>query len=285
MLDDLAFFFVCQEGLLEVQASLLAASLHCLNYPLIAATYGKINKITLEVMEKLGVQCIPIDNNFNPVYLEGNKLIAFNLPCNCKYRVWLDSDMLLTKPFDTKLLTSSDGVFLNSSKYEVISNLDWRKSFEALGIPYQHKFQYVRACLLSVKNTDFHKKWLENCYKLRKLSIHSPRNIDQISLTLTIIESKISNLIYNYRDNPIFAFLDDIYVFDGRPIDIKPFIVLQKNYMYFKKQGKPISDRTNVQSLAYYDEVRSLIYSLLVKCPLIDRIPSWNMFYEIYLKN
>ncbi len=289
---NITFFFVCQEGLLEAQAAVLAASLrYHLDVPLVAALSGKVHEITLKVLDTFGVQAVPIVNNFNPPYPEGNKLIAYNIPSDCDYRVWLDSDMLLTKPFDMGLLTQGDGVFLDAPKYEVITNLDWRKSFEILDMDYRYDFRYTRACLLSTRNsTGFHEKWYDNCLKLRSKAfgyLRTPRQVDQIGLTLTYLQygDGFKKVIHNYKKNPIFAFPDDIYVFDGKKIILAPFLVLQKHYMYFERQGKPVPDRSNPQSLAYYDEIRSVIYSLLARYPLIDRIPAWTEYYDIYLKN
>ena len=75
------FVFVCQEGNLECEAVLLAASLKRYvqgEYECVAAIpyptqrWGTVSKETFKLLDILGVRCVPITNWVNDNYPIGN---------------------------------------------------------------------------------------------------------------------------------------------------------------------------------------------------------------------
>jgi len=109
--------FVCQVGDLEAKALLLAASLRraltddvelvaCIPHP--ESRFGSIPADTLVALEALGVRTVPISNPLADDYPIGNKLACLDIPTAAEWRVFLDSDVLLTGPLDHTRLCAGD---------------------------------------------------------------------------------------------------------------------------------------------------------------------------------
>jgi hypothetical protein len=106
-----AFAFICQQGVLEGMALLLAASLkrflRC-QYELIAAIplpesqWGRPHPTTLQTLQKMGVRIeyfenlLPLDRKGNPLT---NKIFCFQMSTQMEKMVFLDSDLLCLQPF------------------------------------------------------------------------------------------------------------------------------------------------------------------------------------------
>lgn len=118
---SLSIAFVCQAGDLEAKALLLAASLRraldgpgggaagprpesgpdveliaCLPTP--EARFGRVADATRAALQALGVRTESIRNPLADDYPIGNKLACFDLPTTAACRLFLDSDVLLTRP-------------------------------------------------------------------------------------------------------------------------------------------------------------------------------------------
>jgi hypothetical protein len=103
-----SFVFVCQQGTLEIQAMLLAASLrkHLRGaHQLIAAIptpesrWGTPRPDTVAFLRRLGVECRPIVNEIDEGYPIGNKVSCFRIDVRGDVTVFVDSDMLCLRPF------------------------------------------------------------------------------------------------------------------------------------------------------------------------------------------
>src|SRR6476469_1971853 len=99
-----SFIFVCQSGRLENQALLLAASLRrnlrC-DHELIAAvpspqdTWGSLSSDTVDLLTRLKVRRVSIENQIDPAYPIGNKISCLRVPVSTDRSVFVDSDILL----------------------------------------------------------------------------------------------------------------------------------------------------------------------------------------------
>lgn len=102
------FVFVCQQGELEIKASLLAASLHrylkC-DYELVVAIptpeeqWGKPADHTRAFLKKLGARLISIRNQIDEKYPIGNKVSCLLVESSADKIVFLDSDILMMRDF------------------------------------------------------------------------------------------------------------------------------------------------------------------------------------------
>jgi hypothetical protein len=102
------FVFICQQGELEIKASLLAASLHrylqC-DHELVAAIptpverWGKPTDHTNAFLEKIGVRLVPIRNQIDEKYPIGNKVSCLSIETSADKIVFLDSDILMMSDF------------------------------------------------------------------------------------------------------------------------------------------------------------------------------------------
>lgn len=280
--------FVCQSGILEIQSILLAASIKRLSpqHELVAAVcedFGDINRFTYKLLDMLGVEIKHIKNDYCPKYPVGNKTIA-----SCLYPgLFLDTDVICMRPFD-----ELHGVqVISTGRYDVISNKEWRDIHKLFDLQFKHDFKHVRSPFVVCDDSDFSKSWNDNCHKLWN-AIHSGlfirriRQVDQISLTITV--QQYNSTIHSWSTNQYLLSPSEIYTFDnGLPIknNCPPFLVLQKGWLYYKRQGEPREVSENPNSLAYYPEIRSTIYSILTMCPDIDRHPLWPMLYDLYFSH
>lgn len=111
--ESLCFAFVCQQGDLEIKACLLAASLrHFLgpDHDLVAAVphpedrWGSIPAATLATLKRYGVRAVAVHNPISPHYPIGNKVGCLAIDTVCKRIVFLDSDILLLRAANLRLL-------------------------------------------------------------------------------------------------------------------------------------------------------------------------------------
>jgi hypothetical protein len=102
------FVFVCQQGELEIKASLLAASLHrhlkC-DHELVAAVptpeqlWGTPGDRTKAFLKKIGVRFVSIKNQIDEKYPIGNKVSCLLVETSADKIVFLDSDILMMSDF------------------------------------------------------------------------------------------------------------------------------------------------------------------------------------------
>lgn len=288
-----AFIFVCQSGLLEIQSILLAASLKRfveLDHTLIAAVplqFGDLHPITYKILDSIGVQVTHIINDFDPLYAVGNKLFAANVLFDCDKKVFLDSDLICMKPFSGQGLVGN-GTFISTSRFDIISHREWRNVHAMFNLNIKPYFQHVRSPFVCFSNhIGFAEKWLTNCREVLsdKITIRRKRQADQISLAITVQQYDDMHVL-DWQGNQLLQSPSEVFNFDryGKLIESQMpyFLVLQKGWLYYSRQGHPVLVASNPNSLAYYDSVRSLIYSLISEHPLMDRHPSWIDLHKLY---
>jgi len=284
-----SFVFVCQSGLIECQALLLAMSLrrYTDNEEIIAAwpkQFGDLHPYTLRILKSLDVKVVEIVNDFDPVYPCGNKMFAANLPIQGEYLVFLDSDLVCVRSPKGEL-TEHPATAIATGRFDVITHREWMNCHEVIGLKIETGFRHLRAPIVSCHcNSGLPKRWLQNSRNLyHSVSLRKIRQIDQISLALTA-QTVPNFFVHEWKDNPLMLSPSEIYLFENSHY-VAPdpiFLVLQKGWLYYERQGHPEIKSENPNSLAYYDEIRSLIYSLISEHPSIDRIPSWMDVHDLY---
>lgn len=290
-----SYSFVCQSGLIEIQSIILAASLrnHTKNAEIIAAypeQFGELHPITKTVFNNLNVKIILFKNNFNPLYAVGNKMFAYNYDTDCDYKIFLDSDVICLKDIEDDF-NFNDGFFISSPKYDIITNKEWKDAFFICDVPYVYDFLMTRSALFCTKTSvNFSKTWLSVCEKIyySNINLRKKRQIDQIGLT--IASQKLKNIkIEDWFNNNILRCPTDVYLFDDekniKKYSIPKFFVLQKGWLYLKKQNQDQYGSKNPNSLVFYSEIRSEIYSILSKYPIIDRHPMWDSLHKLYFSS
>lgn len=222
-----AFVFVCQQGELEFQAVLLAASLKrflkC-DYELIAAVpepveiMGKPQDLTLEILAKMGVRIVKIYNatinqdNLTKRQFITNKFYCLKIPTPAEKLIFIDSDMLCQKnfagdlrfsiPFNAGLAGVDDALpyqglwqkFYNAIETEIPParvRIDDNQTKPVVYIPpyFNSRFIAILTNLAPVLSDC----WLD-CFKkleAKNLVSHNPYYIDQITLALAVHKMKI----------------------------------------------------------------------------------------------
>jgi hypothetical protein len=285
------YVFVVQSGLIECQALLLAMSLrqYVQKDELIAAwpkQFGPLHPLTRQILEQLQVEIKEIHNDFNPLYPVGNKLFAYNLPSKGDWITFLDSDLICMRPPKDELCSYS-ATAISTGRYDVITHKEWKNCHEKVGLKIKTDFKHIRSPIVSsLKDLGFAKLWLQNAKTIWSLELRKRRQIDQISLALSA-QMVPGFFAHTWIDNPLMLSPTEIYQFDEngsrKPCGAMPiFLVLQKGWLYYKRQGHPKIQTKNPNSLAYYDEIRGLIYRLISDYPAIDRIPSWKILHDLY---
>ena len=103
------FTFICQQGVIEIQSLLLAASLKrflCCEYELVAAVptpaekWGAPDISTLQQLEEMGVRIVHITNEIDPNYPIGNKISCLRIHTEADKIIFIDSDMLCLREFN-----------------------------------------------------------------------------------------------------------------------------------------------------------------------------------------
>ena len=103
------FTFICQQGDIEIQSLLLAASLkrflRC-EHELVAAVptpaerWGAPDASTLQQLEEMGARIVHITNEIDPNYPIGNKVSCLRIHTEADKQIFMDSDMLCLRKFN-----------------------------------------------------------------------------------------------------------------------------------------------------------------------------------------
>lgn len=281
------FVFVCQSGLIECQSLLLAMSLrrHTTGEEIIAAwpeQFGDIHPFTRKIFRQLDVKVMKIINDFDPLYPCGNKIFAANLPTKGDWVVSLDSDMICMRPPRDELVSYPASAIV-TGRFDVITHREWRNCHRSVGLELDTRFKHLRAPVVSYRrDLELPRKWLQNAKSIYSVPLRRVRQVDQISLSLTA-QTIPGFHFQEWNRNPLMLSPSEIYCFEN-PVEASMpiFLVLQKGWLYYKRQGHPEIESNNPNSLAYYGEVRSLIYSLISDYPEIDQIPAWSIIHDLY---
>jgi len=226
-----AFVFVCQAGALENKALLLAASLarhvRC-DHELIAAVpspverWGTLSVDTAGLLAKLGVRVEPIVNRIDPDYPIGNKVSCLAVPTTEDRLVFLDSDILLIRPFAGDSRFEVPFAAKPADLPNVVQPRQWRRAYGALKLPPPDQVvattmygelvpPYFNAGFIAVDpRSGLDAAWLEACLRIdAKWGIRLKRpHLDQIALPVAL---KKLGLAYDC--------LDESYNF---PVHLKP---------------------------------------------------------------
>jgi hypothetical protein len=141
---EYSFVFVCQRGPLEIQAMLLAASLHrfvsCPHEMVIAvpqpeSRYGTPQSSTLKMLQDLGARVAPVWNQVDPSYPIANKISAMAISTRGRWRIFLDTDILCTRPFsgDARLDVAFGATPADRLTWGKHSG-DWDRVYELFGL-------------------------------------------------------------------------------------------------------------------------------------------------------
>src|ERR1700722_7459340 len=201
-----AIIFVCQLGLLEAKSAVLAASLRRfarLDHELIAAIpdTGQPAARTLAFLNKLGIRTVSVANKIDPAYPIANKLLCLSIQTNADKLIFLDSDMILMRPWE------DDGRFaipFNARPAATPSftenQSDWDAVYAACGArPLLGKIRttytgemispYFNSGFVAVPaNIKFGDVWLDCCRKIDAIAgLPNKRpHLDQIALSPAI---------------------------------------------------------------------------------------------------
>jgi sulfotransferase family protein len=135
-----AFVFVCQQGLLEAGALLLAASLKrslCVELELIAGVpgppdvWGTPGDLTLELLAELDVRVVSISNEFGPERPTANKIDCMRTSTDADKLVFLDSDILCLGQFEEECFDAP----INVVPAYGMSFDQWDAAYRAAGVP------------------------------------------------------------------------------------------------------------------------------------------------------
>jgi Sulfotransferase family len=229
-----AFVFVCQAGALENSALLLAASLkrhlRC-PHELIAAVpqpaerWGTLAPDTAAMLQQLGVRSEPITNEIDPDYPIGNKISCMRVPAEGADRlVFLDSDILLTRPFDGDPRFDFPFAAKPVDLANIVDPRQWRRAYAAMRLkpPEQRVASTVYGRLVypcfnaglvaADPKCGLGDAWLEACRRIdAKWGIRLKRpHLDQIALPVAVHKLGLP-----------YACLDEDYNFPAhlKPID------------------------------------------------------------------
>ncbi|QOV89227.1 sulfotransferase [Humisphaera borealis] len=219
-----AFVFVCQAGVLENKALLLAASLkrflRCEHeliaaVPSPAARWGTLAADTTALLHDLGCRIEPITNLVADDYPIGNKISCMLLKTTMDRLVFIDSDILLTGPFDGDPAFD----FPVAAKAVDLANLteyrQWRRAYAAMKLKLpddrvastvygQLVHPYFNAGLIAADPTSgFGDAWLESCRRIdAKWGVRLKRpHLDQIALPVAIKKLKLPYACLDERYN------------------------------------------------------------------------------------
>ena len=145
MTTDYIFTAVCQSGVFEIKALLLAASFSQHNKAnaqfVLGIPEGELSPITEDLIEKLNLSTISIETPIRD-YPISNKLAAFQKACHTfegSNHIFMDTDMLWLRPFEGVPNVSSYDVHIrpggeNSVKFYK-SSRDWAPIYALFSLP------------------------------------------------------------------------------------------------------------------------------------------------------
>jgi len=212
--------FVCQQGDLEVMASLLAASLrqfcgqqvnlHAIE-PIPAAEYGTVSPLTRKFLDGLDVKWHPFRNPISDEYKIFNKLNAFNIQPHEEKILFLDSDVFIRRPFLPAMSAYYKRPFAAKSAGKQ-RFWDWEAVYRLFDLPVprmrwpataSHEWgpPYFNAGVILVDAAvDFSKHWIDTCLQIHQDDRIKIENRGTVQLGLPVVL---------YRRNLPYALLDN----------------------------------------------------------------------------
>jgi hypothetical protein len=218
------FAFVCQAAALENKALLLAATLRrylqC-EYELVAAVptpasmFGAPAPDTLDMLREMGARIVEIENEIDPAYPIGNKVSCLKIQTRCDRLVFLDTDMVLARPFRGIAGFSTPFAAKPADLPNMVDRRQWRRAYAAAGIKVpdacvcttvygQTMLPYFNAGFVAVDPVhELGKTWADCCRRIdRKWGIRLKRpHLDQIALPVAVARLGLSYLCLDERYN------------------------------------------------------------------------------------
>lgn len=304
-----AFVFVCQEGKLEIESVLLAASLKkflkC-DYELIAAVpqpeelLGRPKELTLEILKKMGVKIVHIYNGIIAKgklakgYLYTNKAYCFRIATLAEKIIFLDSDTLLIKeffgdwsftiPFNALFIGQVDALYFQGK---------WQRIFDLAGVelpPLRFKVGedskyfplYVPISFherFIAINTNFASQlsgyWLKFFKKIDSKIFKHEDNLfaSQIALSLAVHKMKIPYCFLMGREEKLFVNYKKKKKIENYPL-LDSFGV-EKSFINYKDTAR----------IKNYPLLNSFVKSLITDYSDITKLIRGNSEWEFLLKD
>jgi hypothetical protein len=327
------FVFVCQEGILEVQSAILAASLikNVIGDYVISVgipNFGKVSKSIIELFEILKINVFYFKNNFNPFYAEGNKILASNIELDVDKKIFLDSDVVCVKNIDLNIFNNLDFYCTAADPYIALSEIEWKSVYDLfkLEIPkFQdlNKLHTQAVFVLFRNNKDFSKQWLDNAMFLNKsihegkLYLHRRRQIDQVSLGVTLLLSSLKNCKIDFPMSwdgrkswwleprcvchlwekskfigersicEIVSMPDMVFGYKNKKpfcVSVPYFLTLQNGANFCEvHQGRPLFHPK--YWIDHYPFVKDVICNIINEFPCIRNSKYWDFYQSRYLLN
>jgi lipopolysaccharide biosynthesis glycosyltransferase len=219
--------FVCQQGDLEVMASLLAASLrqfcgdkvhlHAIE-PIPREEYGAVSPLTRKFLDGLDIKWYQFGNPISDEYKIFNKLNAFKIQPQGEKILFLDSDIVIRRPFLQALSAYFSRPFAAKSagkqKFSPHAE-DWEPVYGLfdLAVPamrwpaagsHQWGPPYFNAgAILVDPSLDFSTHWIDTCLRIHqeeKIKIEN-RGTVQIGLPVVLFRRNIPYALLDRRFN------------------------------------------------------------------------------------
>ncbi len=219
--------FVCQQGELEVMSALLAASLryHCddnvhlhVIEPIPQKEYGAVSPRVRKFLENFGAKWYHFTNPVSDDYKIFNKINAFNIDPVSDKILFLDTDVVIRKPFIRQLQPFMNRPFaaMSAGKQRFSANAaDWEPVYRLfdLAVPRMRwpvldslKWgpPYINAGVMLVDaSIDFSSLWIDTCKRIHfeeSLNIAN-RNTVQIGLPVALHRGNIPYALIDKRFN------------------------------------------------------------------------------------
>jgi len=236
-----SFVFVCQQGDMELQALLLAASLRrhlSDDHEIVAAIpspfdiWGTVSPITIQILEELNVRQVTITNKISGHYGVGNKLSCLTVATSGCQKILLDSDILCLRNF---IHNEAFAGHISAKPADVDTlgrtTISWAPLYRHFGLELpkdkvtttvskQAVLPYFNAGVVAVSaDNEFGKVWIDTCIQLRQLDkkMQDLFWLDQIALPIAArrlgltIESLDEHYNYPLHFKPISQ--DDLPLF------------------------------------------------------------------------
>lgn len=206
-----AIVFICQQGDLERQALLLAASLARWSagtgyrliaaLPVPAARWGRPAPETLALLRHLGAQTVDIENQIDQDYPIGNKISCLMVEHDADVTLFLDSDMLCLRPLpDPRSFVTPFAAKVADANTFTSDDAVWEKVYARCGLSMpadrviasttgESMPPYFNAGFIAVHaGIDFGTTWRDVCLAIdADPSIPNKRPwLDQIGLPVTV---------------------------------------------------------------------------------------------------
>ena len=209
-MNNPAVVFVCQNGELEIKASLLAASLRVhlepdqeivAAIPTPASRWGEVSSDTLEFLESLGVRVSSVINPVSFDYPIANKIPCFGVDTAASSILFLDTDIICLESFVDKRF---DGVSFAVKTADLatapLTRDQWKEAYAVLDVPPNSRLvrstisselfhpYFNSGVILSNRGEEFALRWGEFTQRLYDAGFLKENilHLDQVALPPTI---------------------------------------------------------------------------------------------------